>query len=81
MEFAYVTFVNNNINYINLMKSTIKSVETFSIYPIIVYCVDIPNECNPFIASDTCIIRNISMSCISNENIFLISNKICLVLR
>ena len=70
MEFAYVTFVNNHATYINLMKSTIKSVEAFSRYPIIVYCVDIPSETNPFVASERCILRNISMSCINHNNIF-----------
>ena len=70
MDFAYVTFVNNNSTYINLMKSTIKSVEVFSRYPIIVYCVDIPAEINPFVASERCILRNISMSCIDHKNIY-----------
>jgi hypothetical protein len=70
MEFAYVTFVNNNETYINLMKSTIKSVEVFSRYPIIVYCVDIPEDRNPFSASERCIIRNISMTCIDHKNIY-----------
>lgn len=60
MEFAFVTFVNNNIKYINLMKSTIKSVELFSNYPLILYCVDIPIEINTFKASDKCIIKNIT---------------------
>ena len=70
MDFAYVTFVNKNETYINLMKSTIKSVEVFSRYPIIVYCVDIPTETNPFIASERCILRNISISCIEHKNIY-----------
>lgn len=60
MEFAYVTFVNNNWRYIELMKSTIKSVEAFSIYPIIVYCVDIPSTQTYFTPSDKCILRFIS---------------------
>ena len=70
MDFAYVTFVNNNETYMNLMKSTIKSVEAFSRYPIIVYCVDIPTETNPFIETERCILRNISISCIDNKNIY-----------
>ena len=70
IDFAYVTFVNNQPNYINLMKSTIKSVERFSKYPLIVYCVDIPSETNPFMTSDKCIIRNLSQRCIANKNIY-----------
>ena len=60
MEFAYVTFVNNHPNYIELMKSTIKSVEVFSKHPIIVYCVDMVPESCPFDASEKCILRFIS---------------------
>jgi len=59
MDFAYVTFVNNNYLYKELMKSTILSNQYFSKYPIIVYCVDIPEHDNPFIQSDKCIVRNI----------------------
>ena len=70
MDFAYVTFVNNHPTYINLMKSTIKSVELFSQYPIIVYCVDIPTDLNPFVASSKCILRHISHSCIDYKNIY-----------
>jgi hypothetical protein len=70
MDFAYITFVNNNENYINLMKSTIKSVKVFSQYPLIVYCVDIPPETNPFIATEKCILRNISMTDIHDQNIY-----------
>ena len=70
MDFAYVTFVNNNETYINLMKSTIKSVEVFSNYPIIVYCVDIPLDQNHFIASERCILRNVRMADINNQSIY-----------
>ena len=66
MEFAYVTFVNNNQGYIDLMKSTIRSNEAFSKYPIIVYCVDIPSDKNPFINSEKCIVRNLSNINIGN---------------
>jgi len=38
--FAYVSFVNNNETYINLMKTTIKSVLKFSKYRLILYCID-----------------------------------------
>ena len=48
MEFAYVTFVNYNYNYIELMKSTIDSVVEFSKYKIIVYCIDFPDNINVF---------------------------------
>lgn len=40
MEFAYVTFVTQDEPYMSLMKHTIRSVLTFSKYPIIVYCVN-----------------------------------------
>ena len=72
MNFAYVTFVNNNITYINLMKSTIKSVEFFSKYPIIVYCIDIPSDSNPFKSTDKCIIKNISIPDICNKSIYYV---------
>ena len=41
-EFAYVSFVNFNPNYIQLMKSTILSVLHFSKHPFIIYCVNFP---------------------------------------
>jgi hypothetical protein len=40
MQFAYVTFVTLHYPYVDLMKSTFKSVIQFSKHPIIVYCVD-----------------------------------------
>jgi hypothetical protein len=43
MTFAYVSFVNFNENYINLMKITIESIETFSTKQLILYCIDFPN--------------------------------------
>lgn len=42
MNFAYVSFVNYNENYIKLMKTTIDSVKEFSSYPLILYCIDFP---------------------------------------
>jgi len=69
-SFAYVSFVNNNDTYINLLKSTVKSVEAFSKYPIIVYCVDIPPENNPFTESNKCIVRNVSIASIQHKHIF-----------
>jgi len=66
MDFAFVTFVNNNLNYINLMKQTIKSVNAFYAYPIIVYCIDVPE--NTFTSNNKCIIRNISSSDITYNN-------------
>jgi hypothetical protein len=69
--FTYVTFVNNKQPYLNLMQSTIRSIERFSKYPIIVYCIDIPKEQNPFTESKHCIIRNLSQTaCIGDKNIF-----------
>lgn len=44
MDFAYVTFVNNSENYLNLIISTINSVLKFSEYPIIVYLIKIPDN-------------------------------------
>lgn len=41
-EFAYVSFVNNNTKYIELMKITIASVLKFSQFKFIIYCIDIP---------------------------------------
>lgn len=46
MKFAYVTFVNYNLNYIQLMKVTIDSIKTFSSFPLILYCVDFPFNTN-----------------------------------
>jgi len=39
-DFAYVSFVNNNQTYIDLMKTTIKSVIQFSKYKFIIYFID-----------------------------------------
>jgi hypothetical protein len=66
INFAYVTFVNNNFDYINLMKQTIRSVEAFSEHPIIVYCIDVPN--NTFKENDKCIIKNLSSGNITHSN-------------
>jgi len=41
-DFAYVSFVNNNPQYIDLMKTTILSIKTFSQFPLILYCVNVP---------------------------------------
>ena len=57
-DFAYVSFVNNNNNYINLMKTTIESVIHFSKHKFIIYCVDIPEKV--FEDNDQIIIRNIT---------------------
>lgn len=63
MKFAYVTFVNNNSMYLFLMQSAIEAVLIFSTFPIIVYCVDVPNEVRmnylPF-DSERVIFRHIS---------------------
>ena len=50
MNFAYVSFVNENPLYINLMHSTIASIQAFSKYPLILYFIvnDIHNYTNPF---------------------------------
>lgn len=50
INFAYVSFVNENPMYINLMQSTIQSILTFSKYPLILYFVvnDFTNYTNPF---------------------------------
>ena len=63
MEFAYVTFVNYNCNYIELMKSTIDSVLKFSKYKIIVYCIDFPVN-NIFIFN-----KNIILKYLNNINL------------
>lgn len=55
MEFAYITFVNYNQIYIELMKSTIDSVLHFSTYKIIVYCIDFP--INVFTPNERLIVR------------------------
>lgn len=70
MEFAYVTFVNNDLNYMNLMKSTIRSIEAFSKYPIIVYLVDIPEETSPFHSTEKCILRYIKNPGLQNVYYF-----------
>ena len=57
LDFAYVSFVNNNQIYIDLMKTTIQSVIQFSKYKFIVYCVGIPNKV--FDDHEQIIIRNI----------------------
>lgn len=44
MDFAYVTFVNNKPQYLELLQSTLKSVQIFSKYSIIVYLIDVPEE-------------------------------------
>jgi hypothetical protein len=51
MKFAYVSFVNENANYIELMRTTIQSVRKFSKYPLILYFVvkDVSNYKIPYI--------------------------------
>jgi len=58
-EFAYVSFVNNNTNYIELMKTTIASVLKFSKFKFIIYCVDIPYKA--FEDNERIEIRNINV--------------------
>ena len=57
--FAYVSFVNNNQTYIDLMKTTIDSVIQFSKYKFIVYCVGIKEKV--FDDHEQIIIRNIDI--------------------
>jgi hypothetical protein len=57
LDFAYVSFVNNNQTYIDLMKTTIQSIIQFSKYKFIIYCVGIPNKV--FEDHEQIIIRNI----------------------
>ena len=78
MEFAFVTFVNSHPTYVQLMKSTIRSVELFSKYPIIVYCVDFPELFMPFIASDKCILRRISIQSVCGKSIYYVKPFIIL---
>ena len=59
MFFAYISFVDNNPQYIDLMKTTILSVKKFSKYPLILYCVNIP--ANTFINDDQIIIKHIDV--------------------
>ena len=58
MNFAYVSFVNNNDLYIDLMKTTIKSVLIFSRHSLILYCVDFDGK-TVFPENDRLILRNL----------------------
>lgn len=44
MKFAYITFVNHNLQYMNLLKTTINSVLLFSKNTLIIYLVKIPHD-------------------------------------
>ena len=79
MNFAYVTFVNYNYNYIELMKSTIDSVLEFSKYKIIVYCIDFPIDTDIFIKHENVIIRflnNINLPNIHYYKPYIIKDSI-----
>lgn len=58
-EFAYVTFVNNNPQYIELMKTTILSVLQFSRFPLLLYCVNMSHISNIFPENERIIIKHI----------------------
>ncbi len=60
MEFAYVTFVTPNEPYVSLMRETIRSVLTFSKYPLIIYCINFDKP--PFEASEQVIQRLVKSS-------------------
>jgi len=77
MDFAYISFVNNNQTYIDLLKQTIRSVKTFSKYKIIVYCIDMPE--NIFTNDDKVIVkhlRNINLPIIYYYKPFIIKDAI-----
>ena len=59
IDFAYVSFVNDNATYINLMKTTIDSVMKFSAHKFILYCVNF-NGNIVFRKYPNLIIRNIT---------------------
>jgi len=66
MQFAYVSFVNYNYDYINLMQTTILSVLHFSQYPLIVYCINFPSHVTSFPKNERLILRFIEETSISN---------------
>lgn len=67
MQFAYVSFVNYNYNYINLMQTTILSVLHFSKHPFIVYCINFPSSyVSSFPKNEKLILRFIQDTSISN---------------
>ena len=43
-NFYYITFVNNNKIYLDLLEVLIESIQIFSKYSLIVYFVSVPNE-------------------------------------
>ena len=66
MQFAYVSFVNYNQNYIELMKTTILSVIHFSKHPFIVYCVNFPTTTANFCSDERLILRFITDDTVTN---------------
>ena len=62
IEFAYLTFVNNNIQYIELLKSTVKSVKVFSKHKLIIYFVNTPQKISQQFEDEQIIIRHIDIN-------------------
>lgn len=58
-DFYYITFVNYNHQYLNLLKSTVESVKQFSKYQLIIYFVDCPDYISNEFKHEKIIIRHI----------------------
>ena len=66
-EFSYLTFVNNNHQYLELLKSTVESIISFSKFQLIIYFIDCPvSVSNQFLHPKTIIrhLNNINLPCI-----------------
>ena len=74
MNFAYMTFVNNNIIYLDLLKVLLESIKEFSKYPIIIYFLSVPDETiqdiiSPY-AKDKVIVRKLIESDLNFDSIY-----------
>ena len=58
--FYYVTFVNYNNQYLNLLKSTVESVKQFSKYKLIIYFIDCPENISNDFQHEKIIIKHIN---------------------
>jgi hypothetical protein len=65
-DFAYVTFVNNNSQYLNLLNSTVESIKQFSTYKLLIYFIDCPQSISKEFENEKIIVKHINNTNLSN---------------
>lgn len=73
MDFKYITFVNNNQTYLDLLKVLLESIRKFSRYHIIVYFLSVPDDVIWSVVSpyeDIVIVRKLSQETLNLTSIY-----------